>query len=84
MSLFGSDTHSSVYFTNDLLQNWSSVLPAEKPNVNTFIGSSGEKTNVKVPIKVKSTNKTPLFPSASKSREKEGGSDTLRIKKERE
>lgn len=28
--------------------------------------------NVKVPIKVKSTNKTPLFSTASKNREKEG------------
>ncbi len=37
--------------------------------------------NVKVPVKVKSTNKTPLFSTASKSREKEGGSDTVRIKK---
>lgn len=38
---------------------------------------------VKVPVEVKSTNKTPLFSTASKSREKEGGSDTVRIKKAR-
>lgn len=67
MSLFGFDTHTSVYFTSDLLQNWSSVLPAEKPNMNTFNGSAGEKTNEKVPINAKSTNKTLLFHSASKS-----------------
>lgn len=40
--------------------------------------------NVKVPIKVKSTNKTPLFSAASKSREEEGGSDTVRIRNEKE
>lgn len=83
MSLFGFDTHISVYFASDLLQNWSSVLPAENPNVNTFNGSSGEKPNERKPINVKSTYKTPLFPSASKSREKKGGSDMVWVKKER-
>lgn len=38
--------------------------------------------NVKLLIKVKSTNKTPLFPEASKNRE-EGGGDTVRTEKER-
>lgn len=42
-----------------------------------------KKTNEKVPINVKCTNKTPLFPSASKSTEKKGRSDTARVKKER-
>lgn len=63
------------------------MLPVEKPNVNTFIGSSGEKKN-----ECESAHKGEIhqqnsivFPQpVGAERSGEGGSDTVRIKKESE
>lgn len=60
------------------------MLPVEITSVDTLFGHLVKnKANVNVLIMVKSTNKTPLFSKASKSRA-EGGSVTERVEKKRE